>query len=361
MHYNHFTISYIECLEKHLKITTLDNNDTLFFPDYITKQDIDNLKSDLDIIWYSSQTSIDIISEKKEAKLQAGLFGLVENFDLAIKTGYLLADRIVVLDFIYQRILKNTDQVNKINLGEVGRNLVKMKSLAQEGRFVIIPSPFDWNSDTKIFIQEAANKYDLTIDVISLLNILSISKKCNLQPYTIAENDKDFDVLINENIDLTSLSTPSTSLSSYNSILAGLMTQKVLNIEELQYIKNLPIQKYVSQIIESNNFYNEYSRLITHNGAMNFENNFEELRTEIISSVKKENFSRTKKIVDKLNKASGVATAGISVMATVTVISAPILMGAAAITLGSAIAGLLISSDQNESIVISVLKKLNSN
>jgi hypothetical protein len=359
MHYNHFTIEYLNCLQKHLKITS-NNDETLFFPDFVTNQDIQDLKESLDNIWIDSQSSIDLLSEKREAKLQAGLFGLVGNFDLAVKTGYLLSDRIVIIDFIYHRILSDLNQVNKIILGEVARNLVKMKELANDGRFVIIPSPFFWNEETKNFIKETGNACALTPNIISLLNILSICKKCNLQPYTIAENELDFNILMNEEIDLTSLASKTTSISSYNSILAGLMSEKLLNVQELNYVRNIPISRYASEIREGNNFYNEYLRLITHNGVTNFDNNFEELHEKIITSVKNENTSRTKKIFDNISKVSTVGIAGVAIAETVVAISAPILLASATLALGSTIAGMFTSSNDKEDIIISVFRKLNS-
>ncbi len=357
MNYNHFTIRYIECLEKHLKITTLDG-ETNFFPDFVTANNIKDLKDALYLVWDDSHTAVELLVQKKEAKLQAALFGLVENFDLAIKAGYMIADRIVLIDFIYQRILQDLEKLDKNVLGEVARNLVKMKSLAQEGRFVIIPSPFYWNSDTKIFLAEASKKYSLTPDTVSLLNVLSICRICNLQPYTIAEDKIDFDRLLNNDIDLTGLASMTVSLSSYHSIIAGLMSQKILKISELEYIGDIPVDKYAAEIRDSENFYNEYLRLITHNDAMNFENNFEELHKEIVRALKEENVTKAKKILDSISKISSVGTAGVAMAGTVTVISAPILIGAAAVTLGSSIASMFAPSGNKENVVISVLKKL---
>ena len=53
----------------------------------------------------------------------------------------------------------------------------------------MIPNPFMWHSDSKQIISEVIrNGADMTPELLSLLNMLSITKYCNLHPYTIAEN-----------------------------------------------------------------------------------------------------------------------------------------------------------------------------
>ncbi|MBL4593515.1 MAG: hypothetical protein JKX68_06835, partial [Flavobacteriales bacterium] len=105
MNYNQFTIDYIKAIQNNLCIEVNSNNEAVFFPDKIDSQKIENPKKELSEIFTYSQSSIEILKDKTESSVQAGLFGLVNNLDKAVKIGFLIADRIVLIDYIFERIL----------------------------------------------------------------------------------------------------------------------------------------------------------------------------------------------------------------------------------------------------------------
>mgnify|MGYP000392115880 CR=1 FL=1 len=84
--YNHFTIRYIEAILINLDIRLIDGS-VQFFPDTTTVENFRNLKGDLDEIWEDSETAIKILKEKKDALIQNALFGLVNDFELSLRTG----------------------------------------------------------------------------------------------------------------------------------------------------------------------------------------------------------------------------------------------------------------------------------
>lgn len=172
MNYNHFTINYIEAIKFHLKIEIV-NTEIIFIPDYIVEQDILNLKNALENIWESSQSAVSIVQNKTDSKIQCGLFGLINDFNLALRTGFLLGDRVVAIDYIFTRLLnkKSPQNIDLNNLGSLCVNLVSALELAKIGRFVIIPSPFYWHSESKIIMEEVSKKATLSPSLMSLLNI----------------------------------------------------------------------------------------------------------------------------------------------------------------------------------------------
>ncbi len=116
MHYNQFTIDYIEKIKSNLKININTDGEAAFFPDFITDHDVDSLRFDLTEIWNESHKAVDIIHRRHDAVIQSGLFGLVNGLEKAIKIGFLLGDRVVIVDYLFERILqrKATESIDRV-------------------------------------------------------------------------------------------------------------------------------------------------------------------------------------------------------------------------------------------------------
>jgi len=359
MNYNHFTINYITALQKNLKIEIVDG-DVLFFPDYIQIDDLENLRSELQEIWKHSESSITILKNKEDAKIQLGLFGLVDDFDLALKTGYLLGDRVVVIDYIFERIInkKPLDKINIEVLGSLSSSLVLALELAKKGRFVIIPTPFGWNEDSKKIIAETAEKTMMSIELMSLLNMLSITKLCKLHPYTIAESAENYDRIISDQISHTDAMDKTTEDYAYQGILGGLLTEKLINEVEFQSILKIPLSQYLSVIELQQNFYTEYLKKITFGGALKAENNIEELKNEILNLIEERNKNIYKKLVENAGLIAGIGGAGISLLGTMILVSAPVTITGAAMGVSGALSSLFKSKELEGNPVINVFSKL---
>ena len=92
---NHFTINYLQAIKTHLHIDFNTDNRAVFYPDKVCNSDFINLKKTLDQIWKETESAISILRTREEAFVQMGLFGLVDDLDLAVKVGFSLGDRIV--------------------------------------------------------------------------------------------------------------------------------------------------------------------------------------------------------------------------------------------------------------------------
>ena len=109
MHYNSFTINYIKILKKYLKIDIDNQGNIIYDTTTINIYNISLLIESLRKIWEDSKTAIDILKNKTDSKIQAGLFGLHEDLEFAIKTGFLISDRIVLIDYLFDRVLSKKD------------------------------------------------------------------------------------------------------------------------------------------------------------------------------------------------------------------------------------------------------------
>lgn len=360
MHYNHFTINYINAIKSNLRIEINSNGEATFFPEFITLDDIKNLKTELEQIWSSSETSISIVKERYDATIQSGLFGLVNDFDMALKVGYLLGDRVILIDYLFERILskKAAEDIDVTHLGVLSVSLVNALSLAESGRLVIIPNPFNWYPKSKKIIKEVSDKTMLNPNLMSLLNMLSITKECKLHPFTIAENQKYYSTIIDNQLDLSVSIGFDNGQYAYKGILGALLTERLLQETELRYVLNIPLSRYAEIISSNKDFYNTFLSSLTTGGSLSADENMEHMRKSIIEAIDK----RERETMTSVAKGAGlygnISAGVIGVLGVTTVISSPIAMTVGALLgLTSTLTGLL-SSEKSNNPIISVFNKL---
>lgn len=360
MHYNQFTIDYINSVKSNLKIEFDNDGNALYFPDSINLDDILNLKYDLQRIWSNSLSAITLLETKHDAKIQSGLFGLINEFDTALKVGFLLGDRVVLIDYLFERLLlkKEPSKINLIHFGVIASSLVNTLPLAEAGRIVIIPNPFTWNPESKQIIREVASRTEISIDLMSLLNMLSITKKCQLHPYTIAESQIAYSSIINSQIDNVDEIGKDGGAYAYAGILGALLSEKLLNETELKTALNIPLSKYFEIVSANKDFYSKYLAQITSGGSMNAQINIESIRTALEKEIEERNKIDFKDLAKKATIAGEVGGSAITFAAAITVVSAPLLIASAVLGLSATLTSIVSSKEKNEDIIISVFKKL---
>ncbi|MDP2947637.1 MAG: hypothetical protein Q8N88_05995 [Nanoarchaeota archaeon] len=360
MHYNQFSIDYIEAIKRNLKVEVNENGEALFFPDIIKDSDILKLKEELQSVWTSSEDSVNIVHTKYDATIQSGLFGLINDLDTALKIGFLLGDRVVLLDYLYERILlrKSPKEIDLTHLGVVSSSLVSILPLVQTGRIVIIPNPLNWYSETKKIIQEVSEKTNLTIDLMSLLNMVSITKYCQLHPYTIAESESNYKSIINYQIDSVDAIGKDGSIYAYEGILGALLSEKLLNNTELQVVLNIPISKYFEVISSNKDFYMKYLTHITSGGSLNAQNNIENLRNVLLKDIEERNKFDFTSLAKPATIVGGVGSSTIALASLVTVVSAPLILTGAVLALSATLTSLVNDKERTEDTIISVFNRL---
>ncbi len=359
MHYNSFTINYIKILKKYLKID-IDNQGNIIYD--TTTINIDNISlliESLRKIWEDSKTAIDILKNKTDSKIQAGLFGLHEDLEFAIKTGFLISDRIVLIDYLFDRVLskKDIDKINISQVMEISITLVKLLPLAEKGRIVIIPNPFNWNQKSKDLIKEVSEKTTLSISLIGMLNILSICKMCNLHPYTISSSEEQYNRILSKEVDHVDMIGKDRGKYAYEGILGALMSQKLLTETSFSCSKSIPIEKYNEIISKHEKFYEEYLKLITNSGSMNAILEIEKIQHRIDDAIKNGNLS-IRKILKGFSKFSDIGGAGLALAALINPATTPTAVGitGGALILAGQLGSLIKDEKRNESTIISLFK-----
>jgi len=360
MHYNQFTIDYIEAVKRNLNIQINEFGEAGCFPDFIKDSHILNLKNDLQAIWENSTDAIDIVRSKHDAIIQSGLFGLVNELDTALKVGFLMSDRVVLIDYLFERLLtkKEPNKIDRTHLGVIATSLVNALPLAKNGRIVIIPNPFGWYSETKKIITEVATKTDISPDLMSLLNMLSITKYCQLHPYTIAESEENYLSIVDSQIDNVDTIGKDGGNFAYKGILGSLLSEKLLNDTELKIALNIPLSRYFEIIDSNKNFYSKYLAEITKDGSIGAQNNINRIRNFLVNEIEERNKIDFRSLAKGATIVGGIGGAAIGLASAITVVSAPLTIAGAVMVLSVSLTGLVNSKSKNEDIIISVFKKL---
>lgn len=358
---NHFTINYLQAIKNHLHIDFNADNRAVFYPDKVCNADFINLKEALEQIWKEAESAVAILRTREDAFVQMGLFGLVDDLDLAVKVGFSLGDRIVLVDYLYERILskRSPDKINITHIGSIASSLVNLLPLAEKGRIVMIPNPFMWCSDSKQIISEViTNGADITPELLSLLNMLSITKYCNLHPYTIAESPERFRTIIEQDIDFSDARGLSAGRYAYDGILGALLSEKIINETELNIILDLPITQYYDIISQEKDFYRDYLQILTNGGALSASNNINSVKSLIVKAIDKKNEQTKQKIKKSIEMGGSIGGGIISILGTVSVISAPLAFTGALLSFAPSLVGLLRDRTDEKNSIISIFSKL---
>lgn len=360
MNYNHFTVSYINSIKNNLCISINSKGEAEFYPEKINASNILNLKIELEKLWKEATTAIEIIENKQDATIQAGLFGLINDLDKALKVGFLIADRVVLIDYLFERILsKNLEKIDYTHLGVIASSLVNILPLAENGRVVIIPNPFKWNEKSKEIIAEVASKTMLTPELMSLLNMLSITKRCKLHPYTIAESKDRYASIIDNQIDHVNAIGKDAGQYAYEGILGALLSERILDETNLNVALNIPISEYFNIVSSNKEFYRQYLTALTQGDSLNAQNNIDNIKQEIKKALEEQNRRYIESFKKGVNIIGGVGGGAIGLLGAVSIISAPLSLVGAVLSFSPTLISLMKDSNGNNNpALISVFSNL---
>ena len=360
MNYNYFTISYINAIKNNLCISINSKGEAEFYPEKIDARNILNLKRVLEELWKEAITAIEVIENKQDAIIQAGLFGLINDLDKALKVGFLIADRIVLIDYLFERILnKDPEKIDYIHLGVIASSLVNILPLAENGRIVIIPNPFNWNKKSKEIICEVTSKKMLTPELMSLLNMLSITKRCKLHPYTIAESKDRYVSIIDNQIDHVNVIGIDAEQYAYEGILGALLSERILDETNLNVALNIPISEYFNIVSSNKEFYRQYLMALTQGGSRSAQNNIDNIKREIKRALEERNRRYIELFKKGVNIIGGVGGGTIGILGTASIISAPLSLAGAVLSLSPTLISLMKDSHgDNNAALISVFSNL---
>ncbi|MBY7729711.1 hypothetical protein JHW46_04995 [Vibrio splendidus] len=360
-HYNQFTISYIEAIKTHLNVEVDDHGEACFFPDSIGQENIVALKDEIQGFWIEAEMAIEVVRTKHDSNIQSGLFGLIDDLDQALKVGFLIADRVVLIDYLFERILlrKNFNTIDLLQLGGLATSLVSLLPLAKIGRVVIIPTPFIWNPSVKVIAKEIAEKTILTPALMSMINMLSITKSHQLHPYTVAESDQEYRNIIDNQIDHADAIGKDAGNYAYDGILGALLSEKLIQ-HEFKVIAETPLLQFYRAVTKNNDFRRDYISQVTSGGSLNSTQNISNIRSRVSAEVLKANQTDLTKLAKPFVLGTGISGGALTFAATV-VASAPLAITGAALSFSSALGSIFSPKKGSIDPVISLFSSFYKN
>lgn len=356
--YNSFTVDYISSIINCLDIEIDNTGNATILPENVSVDKLTVLKCCLNTIWKSSDSAIDICVKKYDAKIQSGMFGLVDDFKRAMQIGFLISDRIILIDYLHERILNKDDltRVNIPHLCAIVTNLASLLPLAQRGRIVIIPSPFHWHDESKKIMEECIqNDIDLNVDVMSFVNLWSITKKCKLHPYTIAESKDNYDELLSVNISSTKILTKTSLDYAYKGMLSALLTEDLLMKEGFVTSDNISLSDFQKIVQNEKGFHYEYVDRIVSGGEIDLNIMANDIEKSISEEIKKTDINKLKKLLPQGIAASSIGSYGLAYFCAA---SLPLTAMAATLGISSMLLGLLNNKEANNEPVVKVFSEL---
>lgn len=359
-YYNEFTIAYIEALSVHLHIQADSQGKAAFVPERVELQDIEALKQALDALWFKSIQSVDLLKNRVDSEIQSCLFGLVDDLDLALRTGFLISDRVVLLDYLYERILskKKPGQIDLQHLGVIASGLCNALVLAKKGRLVIMPHPFSWFPEVKELIAEVSEKALIDPTSMSLLSTLAISRTCSLLPYTIAESSQIYEQITGESLDVLSTTPSTTGNIAFRSILGALLAEKLITETTFHVLDRVPLPLFAEVIASNRTFYPRFIERITLGGLpysdININTLSENLQKDIIDNDKR----LIKELNTQFGAISGMVSAAITVASVANPLTAAIKALSAALGFGAGLSNLSKFDLSEEKVIVAVFRAI---
>jgi hypothetical protein len=279
------TSNYLDAVKRNLDVQIVHGKPLCFLKN-VRKSKMKSLCTDLnDIMNASGEASRADISSHKGAHLQLACFGKVDDFELAIKTGYLLGDRIVLWDYLSRsayRWSKSSWKTRVEDVAVVATNLVSLATLAERGHLVILAHPLTWSPDAASAIAEVGERTTLTPEVAGLTATLAVAQQLKVHPYSIAENSRSYQRL---------LAIRSTRMRKYDydTLLAALLSARLLSDARFDYVIDAPFEKIPRVIQAEMDFYRQFRERLTGGGLDEGDFRLEVLANEIDKTVKARN------------------------------------------------------------------------
>jgi phage tail protein X len=186
-----FTREYLRVLIDRLRIS-IDGTEVWGDPRSVNDITLERLKADLGDLMQQDLSRDAICSapsftRDSDGGLQTLAYGFVPDFDLMVKLGFLMGQRVVLWDLIWSRFLHNDAGVEAVC--HIAMGLVAWQQVAERGALVILPDPSVWDHETSSRLDQAvSDDPDIPNADYGLLKAHSICHRLGLSPYTLSHD-----------------------------------------------------------------------------------------------------------------------------------------------------------------------------
>lgn len=354
-----FTLKYIEAVQQRLQINVNEKREPVFVPERIEIADLRKLGQDLNDIWSMRDEAIASVQNCEGAFLQSVAYGLIDDFDLTLKVGYLIGDRVVLWDYLLGRLLreKNIAKVNLPQIGVIGNNLVSASLLAEKGYLVILPHPFEWHKRAKQCFAEAAKKHFITPEILGLVCSLSVARELKLQPYTILESEVNWKKALERQKQCFKSISNIDGSDLFKTLLTAMLSERLLTDVQFEEAFNKPTHEFHDVVAKRKDFYSAFKQALTFQGSFQSDQQLTNLSEQIENTILSWN-SKVRSFSKDWNLLGATITGTLSLLAASGVATTPLGIASAVAGLSTTLSNYLTRKDTGENVITAVFMNL---
>jgi len=186
------TLNYLSAIESRLGITWEAPNRPVCLPDQFNSAGLTSLRTDLDGMLKGNLADKARNDTRVYGKdhIQTVGFGLAPDFDQFIKLGFLYGDRVVLWDFLSNRLLLEKSKISNLALANTACQLLMLKPAVERGAVVVLPHPAEWSGLAEMVAEDLKQQGTRSAAVFGLSMALSaVEEGLPLHPFTLLRNE----------------------------------------------------------------------------------------------------------------------------------------------------------------------------
>jgi hypothetical protein len=186
------TLDYFSAIERRLGISWEAQNRPICIPDRFDATALKSLKAELDDILKGdlADKARNATNEYSKEHIQTVGFGLAPDFDQFIKLGFLYGDRVVLWDFLSNRLLLDEGRISKLTLAKTACELLLLKPAVERGAIVILPHPAEWSGLAEMVAEDLKLQGTRSAAVFGLsMALAAVEEGLPLHPFTLLRSE----------------------------------------------------------------------------------------------------------------------------------------------------------------------------
>jgi len=289
------TLRYFELVKSTLKVKQSNNGVVIFGS--ISCDDVKVLSKGLDELFKKPNEVLDHVRSDCSA-LKSCAYGPFSDFNLMVKTGLILGEKIVLWDILSRESSKIS--VSKVKLQMIGSNIVSLANLIEGGHVIVLPHPTTWCKGIKNAFDSLSEIGLANKSILPLVPSLVASLDLGLQPYTIVDS---FSPSAMKEISATKHTFIEVAKHEANDLLGGMVTgllaSKVLMHDNFEQVLQAPISSYSMVIEKRKDFYKDIRQCLCHGGDNFYQHNYEQLCSEFGRYIEEERSQYSLRMIGK--------------------------------------------------------------
>ena len=186
------TLHYLNAIETRLGISWEAQNRPICLPDRFDAAALKSLKAELDDMLKGdlASKSRDATKEYGKERVQTVGFGLAPDFDQFIKLGFLYGDRVVLWDFLSNRLLLEKGGISNLIIAKTACELLLLKPAVERGAVVVLPHPVEWSDLAEMVAEDLKQQGTRSAAEFGLSMALSaVEEGLPLHPFTLLRSE----------------------------------------------------------------------------------------------------------------------------------------------------------------------------